>query len=172
MPKRGVLALFCLLFGLTFASAAGRAPVIAQAIEVDMALVLAIDCSFSVDANEFRLQMQGLGQAFMRPEVKEAIARVPGVASVHDLHVWSITSGKSSLTVHVVQRDDVTNAQALLLDIRQLVASKYDIHHSTIQIETTPCEQAVEEHSFGPAAQVEHADHTGHDHDEHEGAKQ
>jgi hypothetical protein len=77
MPKRGVLAFVCLLFGLTLASASGRTPVVAQTPEVDMTLVLAIDCSFSVDANEFRLQMQGLGQAFMRPEVKEAIAKGP-----------------------------------------------------------------------------------------------
>ena len=77
MPKRAVLALICLLFGLTLVNAPGRAPLFAQEPEVDMALVLAIDCSFSVDANEFRLQMQGLGQAFMRPEVKEAISKGP-----------------------------------------------------------------------------------------------
>lgn len=44
-----------------------------QETEVDLALVLAIDCSFSVDANEFRLQMEGLGRAFMRDDVKTAI---------------------------------------------------------------------------------------------------
>ncbi len=77
MPKRGVLALICFLFGLTLVNAPGRAPLFAQQAEVDLTLVLAIDCSFSVDANEFRLQMQGLGQAFMRPEVKEAIAKGP-----------------------------------------------------------------------------------------------
>ena len=47
----------------------------AQDLEVDLALVLAIDCSFSVDSSEFRLQMEGLGQAFMRPEIKEAIRK-------------------------------------------------------------------------------------------------
>jgi hypothetical protein len=46
-----------------------------QESEVDLALVLAIDCSFSVDANEFRLQMEGLGQALMHADVKEAIKR-------------------------------------------------------------------------------------------------
>lgn len=115
--------------------------------------------------------LEGAPEGLGIVEVKEAIARVPGVASVHDLHVWSITSGKSSLTVHVVKREDVTNPQALLLDIRQLVASKYDIHHSTIQIETTPCEQAAEEHSFGPAGDMQHPDHAGHDHEAHEGEK-
>ena len=37
--------------------------IFAEADEVDLALVLAVDCSFSVDAKEFALQMQGLGQA-------------------------------------------------------------------------------------------------------------
>ncbi|HRX37040.1 MAG TPA: DUF1194 domain-containing protein [Aestuariivirga sp.] len=41
--------------------------------DVDLALVLAIDCSFSVDSREFRLQMEGLGRAFQRPEIKKAI---------------------------------------------------------------------------------------------------
>jgi len=45
----------------------------AQESGVDLALVLAVDCSFSVDAVEFRLQMEGLGQAFFRPEIKKAI---------------------------------------------------------------------------------------------------
>jgi Protein of unknown function (DUF1194) len=45
--------------------------------EVDMALVLAVDCSFSVDHNEFALQMRGLGRAFQRAEVKRAIRQGP-----------------------------------------------------------------------------------------------
>lgn len=65
------------LAGLLVASAlllplpAGRA----QNDDVDLALVLAIDCSFSVDSGEFAQQMEGLGRAFMRPEVKKAIAQ-------------------------------------------------------------------------------------------------
>jgi hypothetical protein len=49
----------------------------AQGRQVDLALVLAIDCSFSVDANEFRLQMEGLGKAFLEPDVKTAIKNGP-----------------------------------------------------------------------------------------------
>ena len=47
----------------------------AQDGEVDLALVLAIDCSFSVDEREFALQMQGLGRALMSEDVKSAIAQ-------------------------------------------------------------------------------------------------
>lgn len=47
----------------------------AQDSEVDLALILAIDCSFSVDSREFTLQMEGLGRAFMSADVKAAIAQ-------------------------------------------------------------------------------------------------
>ena len=65
-----------LLFaGLLFVSLAlpfgtGRA----QQQDVDLALILAVDCSYSVDSREYLLQMQGMAQAFMNPEVQAAIS--------------------------------------------------------------------------------------------------
>ena len=67
--KRVVAAAF-LLCALTMPTPTTRA----QELEVDLALVLAVDCSFSVDFREFALQMKGLGQAFRKPEIKRAIA--------------------------------------------------------------------------------------------------
>ena len=63
----GLAISFCLLLPLP----AGRA----DDYEVDLALVLAIDCSFSVDSHEFAMQMQGLGEAFRSAAVKKAIAQ-------------------------------------------------------------------------------------------------
>ena len=63
----GLAVSLCLLMPLP----AGRA----DDYEVDLALVLAIDCSFSVDAHEFAVQMRGLGQAFRSDAVKKAIAQ-------------------------------------------------------------------------------------------------
>jgi hypothetical protein len=74
---RGFRTFACWLAGLLVSFAlilpvpAGRA----QDHDVDLALILAIDCSFSVDAREFALQVEGIGRAFMRDEVKKAIAQ-------------------------------------------------------------------------------------------------
>ena len=62
---------------LSFAVPGASLPAKAEGPQVDLALVLAIDCSFSVDSNEFRQQMEGLGRAFRSDEVKEAIRRGP-----------------------------------------------------------------------------------------------
>jgi hypothetical protein len=68
--KKRVVAVALLLLALATPSPVTRA----QDAEVDLALVLAVDCSFSVDFREFALQMKGLGQAFRKPEIKRAIA--------------------------------------------------------------------------------------------------
>jgi Mg-chelatase subunit ChlD len=51
--------------------------VVPQSRDVDLALILAIDCSFSVDSAEFRLQMEGMGQALQDPSVLKAIKLAP-----------------------------------------------------------------------------------------------
>lgn len=57
--------------------------------EVDLALVLAIDCSYSVDANEFRMQMRGLGDALASPEVWHAIEKGPLQKIAVTAFLWS-----------------------------------------------------------------------------------
>ena len=59
-----------LLLGLSVPFGAGRA----QQQNVDLALILAVDCSYSVDSREYLLQMQGMARAFLSPEVQAAIA--------------------------------------------------------------------------------------------------
>lgn len=49
------------------------APAHAAPLSVDLALVLAVDCSYSVDAHEFRLQMQGIANAFRQKAIQDAI---------------------------------------------------------------------------------------------------
>lgn len=72
--RSSILPIAALFLGLV-ASLWPQPQTRSQETAVDLALVLAIDCSFSVDANEFRLQMEGLGRAFMRDDVKAAIRK-------------------------------------------------------------------------------------------------
>jgi cobalt-zinc-cadmium efflux system protein len=68
-------------------------------------------------------------------EVRDAIAGQPGVLEVHDLHVWTITSGMESLSGHVVIGEDVPS-QRLLRELQELLRRRFKIDHVTIQVET------------------------------------
>lgn len=61
----------------------------ARAQEVDLLLVLAFDCSYSVDASEFALQRDGMASAFRHPEVLEAIANGPNGRIAVAVVQWS-----------------------------------------------------------------------------------
>lgn len=94
--------------------------------------------------------LEGVPEGVGLVEVEAAILAHPGIISIHDLHVWSISSGKASLTVHVVCADKETDWHALLTSIRNMLADKFDIHHTTVQIEKIPCEQDSDLHVFTP----------------------
>lgn len=69
--------------------------------------------------------------------VQERIEAVSGVAGVHDLHAWTITSGIDALSAHVVlnAQTGAQDAQLILEAIRQLLKEEFGIDHTTIQIE-------------------------------------
>ena len=96
--------------------------------------------------------LEGVPEGIDLADVKTKILAVPGVASVHDLHVWAITSGKVSLSVHIVCAPGHVDLEALLISVRHEIADEFHIHHSTVQVERTPCEQATEVHGFEPSA--------------------
>lgn len=70
-------------------------------------------------------------------EVGLAIAEIDGVIGVHDLHIWSLTSGLHALSCHVeVKFDTMSRADALLEHINALLRERFGISHTTIQIES------------------------------------
>lgn len=66
--------------------------------------------------------------------VREAILDVPQVTSVHDLHIWTITSGFDSLSAHVVIEDGAKHQDALAA-LRDRLHQQFGIDHITIQLE-------------------------------------
>ena len=72
-------------------------------------------------------------------DVKAALAGVRGVAAVHDLHVWTITSGLVSLSCHIVVECDGPGCRShdeVLTDARALLRARFSIEHTTIQFES------------------------------------
>jgi cobalt-zinc-cadmium efflux system protein len=79
-------------------------------------------------------------------ELAAALADVPGVSDVHDLHVWSIAPGIRALSCHVRMDDrPISEGDRILGRVNELLATRFAIAHSTIQMETTDCEP----NSFG-----------------------
>src|SRR5436190_870977 len=70
-------------------------------------------------------------------EVEAAIVRVDGVRRVHDLHVWTLTSGREAMSAHVVVAD-VGESDRLLRELHAVLHARFGIDHTTVQLETEP----------------------------------
>jgi cobalt-zinc-cadmium efflux system protein len=78
--------------------------------------------------------MEGVPFHLSLPEIGKAMAGVPGVVSVHDLHVWSISGERVALSAHVVL-GAMDQWGAVLAGLRELLQSRFGIEHVTLQPE-------------------------------------
>lgn len=78
-------------------------------------------------------------------EVQAALSGLAGVKEVHDLHVWTLSSGSIALSVHLVS--SITNSSEILHEAIHILEARFEITHTTIQVE--PEHSVVAEHCLG-----------------------
>lgn len=81
-----------------------------------------------------RILLEGSPKNIDVDEVGRALARHPGVAEVHDLHVWEVTSGFPALAAHVLvpEGDD---CHARRRELEALLHDRFGVEHTTLQVE-------------------------------------
>ncbi|MCF7838749.1 MAG: cation diffusion facilitator family transporter [Candidatus Marinimicrobia bacterium] len=73
-------------------------------------------------------------------EVEQMILNQPGVSGMHHLHLWSLSSQRHALSVHLLVDDRrVSESDPLLADLRRLLHDRFNIDHATFQLEHQPC---------------------------------
>lgn len=103
------------------------------AVSVVIAL-LVIYSSWALLKETVAVLMEGAPGGVDVDGIRDAIVSVPGVLSVHDLHVWSITSGMIALSAHVCVSSAASNGEVLSM-LRAILRERYRIDHVTIETE-------------------------------------
>jgi cobalt-zinc-cadmium efflux system protein len=80
------------------------------------------------------MALHGVPNGIDPGEVRVALASLPGVASLHDLHIWPISTTSTALTCHLVMPDGHPG-DAFIAAASELLAEKFAIQHTTLQIE-------------------------------------
>lgn len=91
--------------------------------------------------------LEGVPTGMDVDQIARTMTAVSGVRGIHDLHVWALTSGKPSLTVHVVH-DPAFSHDTVLQAVKLVLARDFEIHHSTLQMETVACREEGESDSY------------------------
>lgn len=66
--------------------------------------------------------------------IRELVGRLPGVREMHDLHVWTLTSGVNAMSAHMVIVDDRMHNE-VLSTVHEVITGNFKIAHVTVQIE-------------------------------------
>ncbi len=105
--------------------------------------VMILWSSIGIIRESLNILLEGIPRGMELERIEVCICAIPGVNSVHDLHVWSIGSDTHSLSCHVGIEDmRASESENLLRQIREELASRFHIHHTTIQFEHAICEVA------------------------------
>ncbi|HZB00169.1 MAG TPA: cation diffusion facilitator family transporter [Nitrososphaera sp.] len=92
--------------------------------------------AYSIVRNSTRILLEGAPSELDMREILVTLKQLDGVVDVHDLHVWTISTGMDALSGHVVVRDQMlSESNKLLSEINKVLAERYNITHTTIQME-------------------------------------
>ena len=124
--------------------------------------VLVLRSGYYVTKSGLHVLMEGTPQNVDVEHIIQTIQNIKGVQNVHDLHVWSITSGLNALSCHAVVDEQMSIAESERL-LRQIEhdLEHQNIHHMTIQLETSA---HLHDNSILCNAQAESSGHHHHHH--------
>src|SRR5690606_22206383 len=91
-----------------------------------------------------RLALHGVPHRISTSKVKSRLAALPGVASVHDLHIWPMSTTETALTCHLVMPGGHPG-DAFISATAQMLRDEFGIRHATLQFEIgsgIPCGSA------------------------------
>ena len=103
--------------------------------------VLILWSSWSVLAEAANVLMEAAPRGLDMAAVERTIGGVPGVRSVHDLHVWTVSSGIVACSCHIlVEEQSVRSGQQVLRGVVERLRQRFGISHTTVQVEVEGCE--------------------------------
>ena len=96
--------------------------------------LLVLASSWSVIRDSVHILLEGAPRGMDARELGRRMAEVPGVVEVHDLHIWTITSGFPALSAHVLV-DPGDDCHARRRELEELLLREYRIGHTTLQVD-------------------------------------
>jgi cobalt-zinc-cadmium efflux system protein len=130
------------LYGFTGTLAAGIVIIVtgyerADSIASLIVVGLMLRASWGLLSETGRILLEAAPEGYAPGEITTAITRQSGVASVHDVHVWLITSGFPALSAHVLVQPPA-DCHQVRRDLEQLLCEQFSLDHTTLQVDHAP----------------------------------
>lgn len=96
--------------------------------------ILIIASSFRLLRESLRILMEGVPTHIDMEMVSKTLSQVAGVQGIHDLHIWTLSSGSIALSAHI-HIHEISHWETILHDLTKTLESEFHIHHVTLQPE-------------------------------------
>lgn len=122
---------------------AGAAILVTGWLWLDPALTIVVGIvivggAISLLRDALNLALHAVPEGIESEAVRACLAALPGVAEVHDLHIWAMSTTGTAMTAHLVMPDGHPGDE-MLEQARRTIASRFGIRHLTLQIESGHC---------------------------------
>jgi cobalt-zinc-cadmium efflux system protein len=105
--------------------------------------ILILWSSWGIIRETLNILLEGIPRGMSVETITASIRAVEGVNDVHDVHVWSIGSDTHALSCHISIEDiPPSESETILRTVKELLAARFHIHHTTIQFENVVCDIA------------------------------
>ena len=109
----------------------------ADAIASLVVVALMLRAAWGLLRETGRILLEAAPEGYTPGEIVAAITGLPGVASVHDVHVWLITSGFPALSAHVLVRRPA-DCHGVRRELERMLADRFGLEHTTLQVDHAP----------------------------------
>ena len=106
--------------------------------------VLILVSGWRIFVQSWHILMEGNPVPEHESAIRESLESLPGVHSIHDFHLWSISSEDVLLTVHITLKEDTPDPDTLLREASRRLKERFGIRHSTLQLESLTFTQEEE----------------------------
>jgi cobalt-zinc-cadmium efflux system protein len=105
-------------------------------VSLVIAVVVVIG-TWSLFHRSLHLLFDGVPESVDLDAVRDCLLALPGVAEVHDLHVWAMATNENALTAHLVLKEGTSQTCGIIEQARENLHELFEIQHVTLQVETT-----------------------------------
>ena len=139
---------------VVLATGFGRADAIASLVVA----ALMLHAAYGLLKESGRVFLEAAPAGVEPAEIGKALAAQPGVAEVHDLHVWEVTSGFPALSAHILVAPG-EDCHELRRTLQRLLETRFEIGHTTLQVDHAAAEQPPLRIEVAPRARPERHGH-------------
>ena len=101
--------------------------------------------AFSLVRDSVDILMETVPKQIQLDKVTETIKRVNGVVELHDIHIWTITSGIYALSSHILIQDQMlSHTSEIIATVNRELAQMFNITHTTFQLECEKCDKCAQ----------------------------